>query len=258
VRDRAVGQVADEVVADVAERSLVERRVHESARARSLALEQRGDDAERRPHARAHVDQRRADAHARTTRLAGHADQSSCRLHERVVARFRSEWPRAAVGADRAVDEPRVARSEHVGAEPEPLGEAGAEALEEDVRPVGQPEDDLPTALVRQGDRERALARVHGEEHRALPVPEGRAPGAAVVARVGPLDLHHVGAERGEDLGAVRPRDRRRHVDDASAGEGEEGHARIIAGRPRRRLFGLRLQPEPRRRPLPTSRAQVP
>src|SRR5439155_15382737 len=44
-------------------------------------------------------------------------------------------------------------------------------------------------------------------------------PCATVVARVRSLHLHHVGAERGEDLGAVRARDRRRHVEHAHSRE---------------------------------------
>jgi hypothetical protein len=46
---------------------------------------------------------------------------------------------------------------------------------------------------------------------------------------VPPLDLHYIRAERSEDLGAVRPGDRRRHVDHARAVEREEGHRGIIA-----------------------------
>ena len=84
----------------------------------------------------------------------------------------------------------------------------------------------------RSESAERALARVGGEEHRALAVPERRSPGAAVVARVRSLDLDDVGAERGEDLRAVRPGDRRRHVEHAHAGERLVGHAPIIAARP--------------------------
>ena len=70
VRDRPVGEVAGEVVADVAERRLVQRHVDERAATRALALEQRRDDAEGGPGAGALVDQRRADANAGTIRLA--------------------------------------------------------------------------------------------------------------------------------------------------------------------------------------------
>ena len=47
----------------------------------------------------------------------------------------------APVGADRAVDEPRAPRANRVRTEAELLGEAGAEALEQHVRPVGQPQE---------------------------------------------------------------------------------------------------------------------
>ncbi len=227
-RHGAVCEEADEVVADVAEGGLVQGRVDERAVAAALALEQGGDDAERRPHARPHVDQRRADAHARPPRLARHADEAAGRLHERVVARLGRERPDVPVSADRAVDETWVASAQRVGAEAHASREPGPEALEEHVRAVGEAEDGVPAALVAQRDGERALARVHGQEHRALAVPERRAPRTCVVPGVRPLDLDHVGAERGEDLRAVRAGDRRRHVDDARPREREERHRPII------------------------------
>ncbi len=219
-RHGAVREEADEVVPDVAEGGLVQGRVDERAGAAALALEQGGDDAERRPHARPHVDQRRADAHARPPRLARHADEAAGRLHERVVTRLGRERPDVPVGADRAVDEALVASAQRVGAEAHALREPGPKALEEHVRAVDEAQDGVPAALVAQRDGERALARVHGQEHRALAVPEGRAPRTCVVPGVRPLDLDHVGAERGEDLRAVRAGDRRRHVDDAHARDG--------------------------------------
>ena len=225
-RHGAVGQVADEVVADVAERRLVERRVDNGSLAGSLAFEQCRDDPERGPHPGAHVDERGADPHTRPIGLARHADEPSRRLHERVVAGLLGERADVAVRADRAVDEAWVPLAQRLGAEAEPLGEPGAKALEEHVGPVDEPQHGVAAALVAQRHGERALPRVHREEHRALPVPERRAPRAPVVTRVRPLDLHHVGAERGEDLGAVRPGDRRRDVDDAHAFEGTERHRR--------------------------------
>src|SRR4029079_14175542 len=134
---------------------------------------------------------------------------------QRVVARLPGERADAAVGADRAVDEPRVARPEDVGAEAELLGEPGTEALQEDVRAVGQAAERVRSPLVAERERERALAGVRREEHAPLAVPERRPPGTAVVAGVGTLDLADVGAERGQDLGAIRPGDRGRHVEDA-------------------------------------------
>ena len=142
-RDGAVREVAGEVVADVPDRRLVERHVDDRALAGALALEQRREDAERRPGARALVDQRRADADAGPAGLARDRDQAAGRLHQRVVAGLAGERAGAAVRADRAVDEPRVARADRLRAEPELLGEPGAQALEEDVGAVGQPEQRL-------------------------------------------------------------------------------------------------------------------
>ena len=219
------------MVADIGERRLVERRVDDRAFPGALALEQCGGDADRRPHPGPHVDERRADAHAGTSRLAGHADQAARGLHEGVVPRLLAERTDVAVCADGAVDEPRIAGADRVRAEPDALGEAGPEALEEHVGPIREPEHCLAAALVREGDGERALPGVHGQEHRALAVPERRPPGAAVVPRVRPLDLHDVGSERAEDLSAEGPGDRGRHVHDAHVREGEERHRAIIAVR---------------------------
>ena len=56
-RNRSVREVADEVVPDVAEGRLVERRVDHGAAAGLLTFEQRRDDPEGGPHARPHVDE---------------------------------------------------------------------------------------------------------------------------------------------------------------------------------------------------------
>ncbi len=137
------------------------------------------------------------------------------RLHQRVVAGLGRERAGVAVRAERAVDEPRIALAEHVRTEPELLGEAGAEALEEHVGAVGETEERVAPTRVAERQPQRALARVGREEHRPLAVPERRPPGTAVVAGVRPLDLDDIGAERGEDLRAVRARDRRCDVEHA-------------------------------------------
>ena len=158
-RDGPVREVADEVVPDVGERGLVQRRVDGGALARPLALEEGRRDPERGPHPGPHVDQRRPDADARASRLAGHADEPARRLHQRVVARLLAQ--RARRRRTRRSSSRRAAGCARgaPGAEPEPLGEPGAQALQEDVRAVGEPEDDLAPALVAQRHRERALAR---------------------------------------------------------------------------------------------------
>ncbi len=133
------------------------------------------------------------------------------------------------VRADRAVHEALVAAAHVVGTEAEALREPGAQALQEHVAPFGEPEHSIASAFIAERDGQRPLAGVHCEEHRALAVPEWRPPRATVVAGVGPLDLDHVRAERGEDLGAVRPGDRRRDVERAHPVQWPERHRGIIA-----------------------------
>ena len=77
----AAGRVAGpkrvgQLVADEREAGLEERDVDLAPAARLRALVQRGDDAERRPHAGAEVDQRGADADAGPVGLAGDADDA--------------------------------------------------------------------------------------------------------------------------------------------------------------------------------------
>ena len=99
-RHRPVREVAGEVVADVTESGLVQRDVDEAARAGRLALEQRGEDPEGRPGARALIDEGGPDAHAGPAGLPGHRDQAACRLHQRVVAGLVPLRADAAVRAD--------------------------------------------------------------------------------------------------------------------------------------------------------------
>ena len=156
-RHRPVGEVADEVVAEVADRGLVQGDVDHRALAGALAVEQRGEHADRRPRARALVDRRRPDTHARAARLPGHRDQPARRLHQGVVARLARERAVAAVRADRAVDEARVPRAQRLRPEPKLLGEAGAQALEEDVG-VGRRVEGARRGRVGRGAKARASA----------------------------------------------------------------------------------------------------
>ena len=69
-----------------------------------------------------------------------------------------------------------------------------------------------------------ALARVGGMEDRREIGEERRAPAPRVVAAVGPLDLHHVGAQPREDLAGERPREILRDLDDLDPRERQRRH----------------------------------
>ena len=75
--------------------------------------------------------------------LAGHRDQPTRGLHQRVVAGLVAERPDVAVRTHRAVDKSRIALSQSVRAEAELLCEPRAKALQEDVGAVDEPEQRL-------------------------------------------------------------------------------------------------------------------
>src|SRR5204862_2633863 len=127
---------------------------------------------------------------------------------------------------DVAVHEPRVRRAELLRSEAEPVRGAGPEALQEDVRVLDEPEQDLAPAL--DVERKRALVQVRGVEHDARVLPKRRTPGPRLVAALGMFDLDHVGTEGAEDLRTVGPSQRARHVDDPHSPQPQErrGHAR--------------------------------
>ena len=233
-RHLARAQVADELIREQRQRRLVEGHVERASHAGPLAVVQRREDAERGPDAGAEVDQRDTDAYRRPVVLAGDAHDPGGGLHQRVVAGLIAQRPRRPERADRAVDESRVARAHRVRAEAALLRRARAQALHEHVGAVGEPQKRLEPARVAEIERERPLAGVRRQEHRALALPERRPPGARVVA-AGRLDLDDVGAERREQLRRGRPGERRGHVDDERPLERAQrcahaGRARMSAG----------------------------
>src|SRR5205085_10074089 len=110
----------------------------------------------------------------------------------------------------RAVHEPLVARPQVLRADAELLRRTGAEALDEDVRSLGKPAEDVEAPVAPEVERERPLPGVRGEEEDARPARVLGAPCAGLVASAGMLDLDHVGAERAQDLRAVGAGERRR------------------------------------------------
>jgi hypothetical protein len=128
------------------------------------------------------------------------------------------------VARDGRVDETGVVPAERLVGEAEPRQGPGAEVLEEDVGPAGQPaHQGLPIGVL-QVDRDRALVAVGGQEVGRLPGHEGRAVAARVVAAVGLLHLEdarpevreeHGGEGAGHDAGEVEDGDvvERKHVE---------------------------------------------
>ena len=119
-----------------------------------------------------------------------------------------------------------VARVERVEADPEPVHDAGTEALDDDVGTVDEPEKRLVPQGVLEVDGQRALVAVHGMEHRRVLVDERRHP-AHVVATGGVLDLDDVGAEVRQEHRAERSRQQSGEVEDSHVVECRHGRASV-------------------------------
>jgi hypothetical protein len=110
--------------------------------------------------------------------------------------------------------------------EPEPLHHAGPEILHHEIGVGDQALDDVDGRGLLEIEHEAPLARIELPEVAAHPVAQRR-PGAHQLAVRG-LDLHHVGAEVGQQPGAMRTGDGGREVEDAHAVQDVVVHVRWI------------------------------
>ena len=170
-----------------------------------------------------HVHERHADLVRRPVLGPGDRHQPGLGLRDEVVAGAAGRLALGAEARDRAVDDARVALA-HAARSPRRAGprpptlkfsitmSARAHSSSASARPSGCDEV----------ERAAALAAVDRQVVGGLAAREGRAPGARLVAALGPLDLDDVRAEVGEHHRAV--------------GAGE--HAREVGHRARRRAGG--------------------
>ena len=167
-----------------------------------------------------HVDERGADLQRPPVGLARDRHQPAHRLQQEVVAGERGGALARAERADRAVDDARVAGRDVVVAEAEAVDRARPERLDDDVGAGREALGQREVAGVLEVERDRALVAVQPEVvRRALVVP-GRSPLARVVAAVGALDLHDVGAEVAERHRAQRAGEHAGEVRDEDAVQG--------------------------------------
>src|SRR3954452_1329242 len=97
--------------------------------------------------------------------------------------------------------------------------------LDDDVGACDQPQQRVLAAVVGEVESERALRAVRSEEHDAAAGEEPWPPLPCFVASPRVLDLHDLGPEPAEDLGAGRPGKRRGEVDDTNPVQRLEAHA---------------------------------
>src|SRR5437762_1443330 len=208
-----------------------------------VALAQGGDDAERGPHARPHVDDRRSDPRRLLAGMTVDRHQAAVRLHQRIVAGQVAEGPPGPERRHRAVDDPRIQSCRAREVEPEFVDGSRPQALDEHVGAAHQPSQHLEATWRLEIEGEAFLVAIQRNERRALAAPVGRRPRPRVVPPTGSLDLDDLGSHVAEDLRAERAGDVLGQIGNDDAFEGVR-HARSLS--PRGALVG---------RPPPTGRA---
>jgi hypothetical protein len=168
-RHHPVAQVLGRHHPEPGERAVEHRHVHELALAASLALAQRGQDAEgRRQRSAADVGDLPGRLHGRAAGRAGQAEQPVQPEVVHVVAGAGGVGTVLAVAGDGAVDEPPVLLAQALVADAQPLHHAGAKRLQQHVALAHEPQQDLPTALAFQIQPNRSFAPVQGKEKGGL------------------------------------------------------------------------------------------
>jgi hypothetical protein len=157
-------------------------------------------------------------------------------LDDVVVGRLvavRSGRPEA-VGAD--VDEPRVDRAKHLVGEPESPRRLRTVVVDEHVRLLGEPHQDLPRRFLLEVEHDGPLVAVHRQVERAH---VGVAHRAELPGRIplGRLDLDDVRPEVPELLPRPGPQHDRRAVHDPNSGK-RSRHARHSSPGSRARAAG--------------------
>ena len=141
----------------------------------------------------------------RTTALTDRGERPGESRVGDVVPGPRRQRPVLAVAGHPPDDEAGVVVEQLGGFEPQPLEDAGAEALDEDVRRGSEAAHDVDPVGMLEVHLDRAAPAVE-DRHR-----QGGGPG--------PVDPDDVCAEIGEEHGAVGRRSQRRELDDPDSGE---------------------------------------
>ncbi len=212
---------------------LEERDLHGVGLAGRRPRVQRGEDAAVGVHPGGDVGDGDPDAGGLLGR-PGERHQPRLALHQQVVRLAVGPWTAGAVPGDGAGDEPRQPPGQLGGAEPEPVGGARREVLDEDVGAFQEPVQDLPAPRVLQIQGEGLLGPVQPHEVAGLPV-HGPVVAAGEVAVARAFHLDDARPEVGELPGGVGRSHRLLETDHRDPGQGKPLHARVScrrAGRP--------------------------
>lgn len=187
--------------------------LHALAPAGLLALVEGGQDAGEGVDAGARVADLCPRGQRRPVFEAGAGHRAAHRLGDHLVGLEVGVAPRAEA-LDRGVDQPGVELLEPLPGEAHPVDGPGAEVLHEDVGLGDQLGEDLLAALALHVEGDASLVAVQHREVEAVDAGDVAQLLAGDVAR-GRLQLDHVSAEPGQELGAGRTRLHMGHVEDA-------------------------------------------
>ena len=147
-----------------------------------------------------------AGHHGRTIGFAGDREGAGRGLRDHVHAAEIGVRSTGAKAFDARVDQAGVGAAQDVVADVQPLDDAGAVVLHEDVEIRCHAEQQVAAFVGAQVERHAALIGIPGAEVRRVVLVRGAADAAAGVAVLGRFDLDDVGTEPGEGLGARGPR----------------------------------------------------
>jgi hypothetical protein len=131
--------------------------------------------------------------------------------------------PVLAVAGDRAINDARVDCRYRLVADAQLVDDAGAKALDDDIRAGGEAHEGVDAGGLLEVQRQAALVAIDQLEIARLAVHGAGA--ACVVAGTGVLDLDHVGAEIAEVHGCQRSWQESAQIKDAKSVERGWAHA---------------------------------
>src|SRR5664279_3620861 len=197
---------------------------HLLAAAGAVALIKRRHDAEREMQAGTAVADLRAGDQRRTFAEARGRSGAACALRD-VLVDLAVLVGTGAEALDRGDDHARVVLVDVVPGQTHAVERAGREVFDQYVAGLDQPVEDIHALGMLGIDRYRTLAAVEHGEIQAVGVGNVAQLPARDVAGARTLDLDHVGAHVGEQLGAGRPRLHVREVENAQTVERAAGLA---------------------------------
>src|SRR6185312_10595911 len=198
--------------------SCQQRRLHPLTLARTLALDQREENALRRENTSAQIGDGNARAHRALTGQARHRHDAAHALRDLVEARPLAIGPVLAEARNAGIDEARIDRAQRLVIDAEPVLHVGPVVLDHDVGLCHQLLEDGDALLRFEVERDGALV--------AVEILEIRRVACSALQRVlaDRLDLDDVGAPIGELPHAGRPGPHAGKIDNLVGREGEVGH----------------------------------